>query len=322
MAAVIADPPTTASAGARRATAPDSSPAIETRGLTKIYGSLVAVDHLDLTLERGEIFGFLGPNGAGKTTTMRMLLGLIRPSSGSASVLGMNIAGQLPRILACTGAIIENPTFYPYLSGYDNLRAMARLTRTADARIPAILDLVDLTSAANRLFKTYSLGMKQRLAVGAAMLHDPDLLILDEPANGLDPAGIVEMRDLMRSLKEDGHTVLISSHVLHEIEQICDRIAILNRGRVVVQGRVVDLLGGRDLLEVQVAPIAEAERALREAAIGEVSRVADHLLVALPQARAPEVTRILASHGIYLSGLRVQEQSLEQYFLDVTGENE
>jgi ABC-type multidrug transport system ATPase subunit len=298
----------------------DDTPAIEIHELTKVYGAMTAVDHLNLTVRRGEIYGFLGPNGAGKTTTMRMLLGLIRPTSGSARVLGMDIAGQLPAILRRTGAIIENPTFYPYLNGRDNLRAMARLTGTPDERVPVILDLVDMSAAAGKAFKTYSLGMKQRLAVGAAMLHSPDLLILDEPANGLDPAGIVEMRDLMRRLKDDGHTVLISSHVLHEIEQICDRIAILNRGKVVVQGRVADLLGSRDLLEIRVEPAADAERILREAGLGEVTRGADSLLLALPQARAAEVTRVLAEHGLYLYGLRAQEQSLEQYFLDVTGD--
>jgi ABC-2 type transport system ATP-binding protein len=308
----------TATAGPARADG--DGPAIEINALTKAYGAMIAVDHLNLTVRRGEIYGFLGPNGAGKTTTMRMLLGLIRPTSGSARVLGMDISTQLPEILKRTGAIIENPTFYPYLNGRDNLRAMARLTGTPDARVPVILDLVDMTSAAGKAFKTYSLGMKQRLAVGAAMLHSPDLLILDEPANGLDPAGIVEMRDLMRRLKDEGHTVLISSHVLHEIEQICDRIAILNRGKVVVQGRVADLLGSRDLLEIRVEPVADAERILREAGLGDVTRGEGSLLLALPQARAAEVTRLLAEHGIYLSGLRAQEQSLEQYFLDVTGD--
>src|SRR6185437_973391 len=170
--------------------------AIETNGLTKSYGTMVAVDQLNLLVERGEIFGFLGPNGAGKTTTMRMLLGLVRPTAGSARVLGMDIDTHLPAILAKTGALIENPTFYPYLSGRDNLRAFARLGGIDESGIAAILDLVDLTRAASRRFSTYSLGMKQRLAVGAALLHRPDLLILDEPANGLDPAGIVEMRDL------------------------------------------------------------------------------------------------------------------------------
>jgi ABC-2 type transport system ATP-binding protein len=298
-----------------------SEAAIETVDLTKAYGPSVVVDHLTLTVARGEIFGFLGPNGAGKTTTMRMLLGLVRPTAGHARVLGMECTTHLPALLARTGAIIENPTFYPYLSGYDNLRAVARLTRTPAARIPEVLALVDLTGAARRPFRIYSLGMKQRLAVGAALLHRPDLLILDEPGNGLDPAGIVEMRALMKTLKQEGHTVLISSHVLHEIEQICDRIAILQRGRVVVQGRVDDLLGGGDVLEVRIADAAAAADVLRTVPwVGAVTPDGDGLLVAAPQERAADLTRVLAERGLYVAGLRPRERSLEQYFLDVTGE--
>ncbi|HZU12295.1 MAG TPA: ABC transporter ATP-binding protein [Chloroflexota bacterium] len=294
--------------------------AIETVELTKRYESLVAVNRLDLRVERGEIFGFLGPNGAGKTTTMRMLLGLVKPTGGSARVLGMDITTQLPEILRRTGSVIENPTFYPYLSGRDNLRAFARLSGLDEARIAPVLDLVDLTAAAGRRFSTYSLGMKQRLAVGAALLGSPDLLILDEPANGLDPAGIVEMRDLVRRLKTYGHTVLISSHVLHEIEQICDRIAIMSRGRIVVQGRVADLLAG-EVLELQVEPAAEALRLLRTLPWVEgVEEGENGLAVRAPASRAAEITRVLAEHGLYLSRLQPREQSLEQYFLDVTGD--
>lgn len=299
---------------------PASEPAIVTEGLTKRYGTLLAVDHLNLTVERGEIFGFLGPNGAGKTTTMRMLLGLIKPTAGTARVLGLDIAHHLPEILARTGSIIENPTFYPYLSGRDNLRAVARLTGTPESRIPPILDLMDLTGAANRSFKSYSLGMKQRLAVGAAMLASPDLLILDEPANGLDPAGIVEMRALMKRLKDEGHTVIISSHVLHEIEQICDRIAILSHGKVVVQGDVTSLLAG-NVLEVEIDAAERAETVLREIPwIEEVSRSGQRLTIHADPNRAADINRALAEQDLYLSELRVREQSLEQYFLDVTGE--
>ncbi|HVA88754.1 MAG TPA: ABC transporter ATP-binding protein, partial [Chloroflexota bacterium] len=300
---------TGASADPRTAPVPASpssnaAPAIETTELTKSYGKMIAVNHLNLLVERGEIFGFLGPNGAGKTTTMRMLLGLVRPSSGTARVLGMSIDSDLPAILTRTGALIENPTFYPYLSGRDNLRAFARLGGIGEASIPALLDLVDLTKAASRPFSTYSLGMKQRLAVGAALLHRPDLLILDEPANGLDPAGIVEMRDLMKRLKGEGHTVLISSHVLHEIEHICDRIAIMNRGKVVVQGRVSDLLGRGDALEVRVNSLDEAARVLGGAPwVREVTVQADRLVVSAPLASAADLTKLLAGNGLYVSGL-------------------
>ncbi len=302
------------------AAAESDGPAIETNGLTKIYGQQIAVDHLDLTVERGEIFGFLGPNGAGKTTTMRMLLGLVKPSSGHARVLGMEVAAHLPEILARTGSVIENPTFYPYLSGRDNLRAFSRLSRIPEGRVPAVLELVDLTSAASKKFSSYSLGMKQRLAVGAALLSSPDLLILDEPANGLDPAGIVEMRDLIKRLKAQGHSVLISSHVLHEIEQICDRIVIMSHGKIVVQGRVDELLAGVSL-EVRVEPADAAERVLRSLPwVDDVRGSEGRLLVNADPNRAADLTRALAAQGIYLSGLRPQEQSLEQYFLDVTGD--
>jgi ABC-2 type transport system ATP-binding protein len=191
----------------------------------------------------------------------------------------------------------------------------------SEERISAVLDLVDLTGAAKKRYKAYSLGMKQRLAVGAALLHNPDLLILDEPANGLDPAGIVEMRDLMKRLKKEGHTVLISSHVLHEIEQICDRIAILNRGRVVVQGRVDDLLGSQDTVALRVTQLEAAEHVLRMVPwVNGVGTEGDRLLVRAPLERASDLTRVLAEHDLYLSELRPQDQSLEQYFLDVTGD--
>ncbi|GAC1446122.1 MAG: ABC transporter ATP-binding protein [Chloroflexota bacterium] len=294
--------------------------AIETVGLTKNYGRVLAVDHLDLHVEQGEIFGFLGPNGAGKTTTMRMLLGLVQPSTGTARLLGMDIATELPSILERTGSIIENPTFYPYLSGEDNLRVVARITGTPDSRIPEILELVDLVDAAKRKFKTYSLGMKQRLAVGAALLNSPDLLILDEPANGLDPAGIVEMRNLMQRLKSQGHTVCISSHVLHEIEQICDRIMIIVRGRVAVQGRVHDLLGKNGRIEVDIDRAGEAEAVLaRVPWIGSVSREGSRLLITAPAERSAEINELLARQDLFASQIRMEEQSLEQYFLDVTG---
>jgi ABC-2 type transport system ATP-binding protein len=235
-------------------------------------------------------------------------------------MLGMNIATDLPAILARTGSIIENPTFYPFLSGRDNLCLVASITGAPPGRVTEVLDLVELTPAVGRRFKTYSLGMKQRLAVAAAILNSPDLLILDEPANGLDPAGIVEMRDLMRRLKAEGHTVLISSHVLHEIEQICDRIVILNRGKVVVQGRVGALLGAGGRIEIRVGRTEEAERLLAaEPWVESVERQGDRLLVAAPHERAADLNAVLARQEIYASEIRPQELSLEQYFLDVTG---
>ena len=295
--------------------------AISTAGLTKRYGSFTAVDQLTLEVQRGEIFGFLGPNGAGKTTTMRMLLGLVRPSAGSAQILGMDVKQDLATILAKTGSIIENPTFYPFLTGYANLEVVARLTSTPDSRIPEVLDLVDLAGDAKRKFKKYSLGMKQRLAVGASLLGNPDLLILDEPANGLDPAGIVEMRNLMRTLKERGHTVFISSHVLHEIEQMCDRIAILNHGKVVVQGSVSSLLGAGHRVEIRVERADEAAKILKALDwVTDVTGNDGRLTVIGPVERAAELNRALAERGLFASEIRQSEESLEQYFLDVTNE--
>jgi ABC-type multidrug transport system ATPase subunit len=295
--------------------------AIETQGLTKAYGPILAVDHLDLRVDLGEVVGFLGPNGAGKTTTMRMLLGLVRPSSGSSRLLGMDTSDNLAAILARTGSIIENPTFYPFLSGRDNLRVIAKITGSDPAAIADVLEIVDLTSAAHRKFKGYSLGMKQRLAVAAALLPGPDLLILDEPANGLDPAGIVEMRKLMSRLKDEGRTVLISSHVLHEIEQMCDRIVILNHGRIVVQGRVAALLGAQGKIEIRIERAGEAEALLAPVPwIESVTRDGDLLTVSAPLTRAAEINAILGRAELFASDIHPRETSLEQYFLDVTGD--
>lgn len=296
-----------------------TAPAITTENLSKHYGKILAVDNLNLTVFRGEIFGFLGPNGAGKSTTMRMLLGLIHPSAGSAQLLGMSVASQLGAILSRTGSLIESPTFYPFLSGRENLRVVADLTGVGSDRMAAVLDLVDLEDAADRKYAGYSMGMKQRLGVATALLNEPDLILLDEPTNGLDPAGIVEMRDIMRRLKAEGRTVFISSHVLHEIEQVCDRIAILQQGRVVVQGAVHELLGQRALIQVRVAQAAVAADLLRALPwVTEVTRQDDHLLVATPVERSADVNEALAGAGLYAAEIRPHEASLERYFLDVT----
>lgn len=279
----------------------------------------MAVDHLSLTVLNGEIFGFLGPNGAGKSTTMRILLGLVQPTSGSAVMLGQKVATQLPSILARVGSLIESPTFYPYLSGQDNLTVMATLTGASRMQVPELLELVGLTSVAKRKFKTYSLGMKQRLAVAATLVNKPELLILDEPANGLDPAGIVEMRNLLRRLKDEGHTIFISSHVLHEIENVCDRIAILDQGRLVVQGRVHDLLASQGRIQIAVQPLDRAREVLKALSwIQEVSESNGRLLVKAPLERAAEVNEALARQEIFASEIQPQEDSLERYFLGVT----
>jgi ABC-2 type transport system ATP-binding protein len=220
---------------------------VETDDLTKTYrGGITAVDRVSLTVWRGEIYGFLGPNGAGKTTTLRMLAGLITPTGGSASVHGDRPGS--PRALARTGALIESPGFYPYLSGRDNLRVVARYAGVGDRRVEAVLETVDLADRGGDRYTGYSLGMKQRLGVAAALLKDPELLILDEPTNGLDPAGMRDMRALIRDLGDRGHTVLLSSHLLGEVQQLCDRVGVISNGTLLAESTVLELRGRAGLL--------------------------------------------------------------------------
>src|SRR5215469_15830388 len=227
---------------------------ISTSHLTKSFNTLVAVNDLNLEVLRGDVFGFLGPNGSGKTTTIRMLLGLIRPTAGSVSLFGLDNSTHLAEILPRVGAIVETPVFYPYLSGVDNLRIVAaasgmRPGRANQARIDEVLNLVDLSTRGGDAYRKYSLGMKQRLAIGAALLTDPELILLDEPTNGLDPAGVHEMRQLILRLSSTGKTVFLSSHILYEIQQVCNRVAILQKGRLLKQGNVQELLSeGRRLV--------------------------------------------------------------------------
>ncbi|NPA06802.1 MAG: ATP-binding cassette domain-containing protein [Chloroflexi bacterium] len=228
--------------------------------LTKDYGSLRAVDNVTLEVFAGECFGFLGPNGAGKTTTIGMILGLLYPTSGRVVVLGEEVTPTRNAALRAVGALVGAPGFYPYLSARENLRLLARVMPEVDtARVDEVLAFVGLDpSAARRAVKTYSTGMKQRLGLAAALLHRPRLLILDEPTNGLDPIGMAEMRQRLRMLVEQGVTVFLSSHLLHEVEQICDRVAILNHGRIVAQGAVTTLLANhRDLEDVFIAVVGE-----------------------------------------------------------------
>ncbi len=226
-----------------------TGPVIETHGLTKRYGDRTVVDGLDIEVPAGVVAGFVGPNGAGKTTTLRMLLGLVRPSAGAGRVLGVPLsepAGYLREV----GAMIESPAFYPGLSGERNLAVQATLGGYDAAQIPALLARVGLESRGRDPYKAYSLGMKQRLGIAAALLGDPRLLVLDEPANGLDPAGIRQMRDLLRSLTSGGATVFVSSHLLAEVEQVCDWLVVIDQGRQVFRGRTAQLLaaGGDELV--------------------------------------------------------------------------
>jgi ABC-2 type transport system ATP-binding protein len=219
---------------------------VETSGLTKVYGkSIVAVDKLDLNVYRGEVYGFLGPNGAGKTTTLRMLLGLIKPTGGSARVMGA--APGTPAGMVKVGAIVETPAFYPYMTGYDNLRLLAIYCGVPLSRVGATLDQVELTPRARHKFSTYSMGMKQRLGIAAALLKEPDLLILDEPTNGLDPQGMADVRNLIIELGKGQRTVLISSHLLGEVELMCTRVGVIRKGKMVAEGTIEELKGAATL---------------------------------------------------------------------------
>jgi ABC-2 type transport system ATP-binding protein len=227
----------------------DSPFAIETAGLTKHYGKHRAVVDLDLRVPRGVVFGFLGRNGAGKTTTIGMLVGLLRPTVGTARILGHDVRRDLSSALQRTGVLLDRPAFYPYLSGRENLWVVAQaLGRDAFDRIPQVLQTVDLTGRGSDRFAAYSLGMKQRLGLAAALLNDPDLLILDEPTTGLDPLGQRDIRELIRHLADEtGKTIFLSSHQLREVEQICNQVAVIDQGRLVAQGWLADVTAGRDL---------------------------------------------------------------------------
>jgi ABC-2 type transport system ATP-binding protein len=290
---------------------------IETEGLTKRYGErIVAVDALDMHVRQGEVYGFLGPNGAGKTTTLRMLLGLVRPTSGAARVLGR--APGAPEGLVRTGALIETPSFYPFLSGRDNLRVLARHAGVDEARIPGVLAEVGLAGRGRDRFGTYSLGMKQRLGIAAALLKDPDLLILDEPTNGMDPAGMAEMRDFIRGLAGERRTVVLSSHLMTEVEQVCDRVGVMSNGRLVGEG-TVDELRGRERLWLRADPLDAAARLLSELiAVDDVVRVDGGLQVTADPEAAPAINRALVEAGIAVSELRPDRASLEAVFLELT----
>jgi ABC-2 type transport system ATP-binding protein len=294
--------------------------AILTQNLTKRFGDRVAVDHLDLEVPHGQVFGFLGPNGAGKTTTIGMLLGLVRPTEGRALVLGCEVAREPERALAGVGAMIEAPAFYPYLSGRDNLRVLARAGGLPESRVGAALGAVELADRARDKFRAYSQGMKQRLAIAAALLHDPRLIILDEPTNGLDPAGQLEIRELLRGLAASGRTIVFSSHLLHEVEQLCQQVAILKQGRLVACGPVAELLHrGRGVLVRVAGDVVSAAELLRGVAwVGGVTRQGDALLVDAPTERAAELNMLLASQGIAVAEIRANEQRLEEFFLEVT----
>ena len=301
---------------------------IEIEGLRKYYrrgrGTTVAVDGLDLAVPEGGVFGFLGPNGSGKTTTIRCLLGLARPTSGELRLLGRPVPGGLGEAIRRTGAVVETPALFPTMTARENLRLLGSIDGIGRRRVDEALETVGLAPRGDDLVKKYSLGMRQRLALAAAMLKEPEILILDEPANGLDPAGMREVRDLVRSLADEGRTVFVSSHILAEIEQTCDRVAILAHGRCVTHGTVDEVkatAGDRASVLVRVDDLCAGEAALRGARLA-VERIDGALRVGVDPTRAAEVTRLLAGAGQWVTELRPDRFSLEEVFLSLTGDGD
>jgi ABC-2 type transport system ATP-binding protein len=299
--------------------------AVEVHGLTKRFGGRAAVDHVDLLVPRGSAFGYLGPNGAGKTTLIRVLLGLTRADSGTMALLGIAVPAQRGRALARVGAIVDEPRFHGHLTGRENLRVLAAARGgEAERQIGPALDRTRLARRADDKVSAYSMGMRQRLGLAACLLADPQLLILDEPMNGLDPAGMQEMRELLRSLTDEGRTVVLSSHLLDEVERTCDQVAIVDHGQVIRQGPIGELTEGAGLaVEVKCSDPPAAARALGQPAIASrVALTADGLTVTLAAGPGPEQTaeinRRLVGAGISVYGLRQASASLEDWFLSVT----
>ncbi|MEE2035053.1 ABC transporter ATP-binding protein [Rhodococcus chondri] len=295
-----------------------SNEIVVTDRITKRYGSQTVVDSVDLHVRGGEVYGFLGPNGAGKTTTLRMLVGLVRPTTGSARVFGRPPGD--PAAAARTGVLIESPGFYPYLSGRENLRVLARYRGLGERDVDDALHRVGLAERAADRYRTYSLGMKQRLGVGAALLGEPELLILDEPTNGLDPAGMAEMRVLVVALADHGHAVLLSSHMLAEVQQVCDRVGVISHGRLVTESTVTELRGDSRLLlraEPRDRAYATVAEFVEPAAIG---RDGDGLVVDIAAGRTPVLVQRLVDAGVDVYELTRRERTLEEVFFQMTAD--
>jgi ABC-2 type transport system ATP-binding protein len=293
---------------------------LRTRGLVKRFGSLTAVDHLDIEVKRGEVVGLLGPNGAGKSTTIGMILGLVRPTAGTAEVLGHDVWRDRENALAAAGAIVETPAFYPYLSGRDNLVALALIRGgRARARVDQLLERVGLKDRARSKYRTYSLGMKQRLGIASTLLSDPPLVILDEPANGLDPAGQREIRELIRELAAEDRGVLLASHLLYEVEQVCDRVLVIKKGKLIASGTLAEVTrGGGSYFEIVVSDKRRAAEILRGLGVKEIRETSTGLDVVADAERGAEINRALASAGLYASAIVPRASSLEDVFLELT----
>ncbi len=310
---------------------------ISTSRLTKAFGKLIAVNDLHLQVMRGDVFGFLGPNGSGKTTTIRMLLGLIRPTAGRAVIFGMDVIQHMPSILPRIGAIVETPVFYPYLSGMDNLHVVGAASgmvsgKANQRRIDEVLELVELHAQAKMAYRKYSLGMKQRLGIAAALLTDPELVLLDEPTNGLDPAGMFEIRQLIQRLAALGKTIFLSSHLLNEVQQVCNRVAILQKGNLIKQGNVSELLRGSEQVLVRLNTSEETQQAklilqeakergadwLRAVHVQIDRQGQPTLRIDAPKSCSTEINALLARNNLFAAELHPYEGSLEEIYLQLT----
>jgi ABC-2 type transport system ATP-binding protein len=293
--------------------------ALSASHLTKIIGDRTIVDDVSFDLNPGEVFGFLGPNGAGKTTTIRMLVGLIKPTQGTVTVCGFDLRKHFEKAMRCIGCIVENPDLYRFMTGRENLEHFARMLGVPSGEIERVAALVNLAHRLDQRVGTYSLGMRQRLGIAQAMLGDPRVLILDEPANGLDPAGIREIRELLRTLAaERGLAVFVSSHLLAEIELTADRVAIIHKGRILRSGTVRELISNQRAVELRVDDPAPAESIVRGLGL-DVTVTGHTLLVPIDEADTPPVVAALAQQGVAVFHARPRVQTLEDMFLEATG---
>ncbi len=294
---------------------------LRTKGLTKYFGTLAAVKDLNLELHCGEVFGFLGPNGAGKSTTVGMILGLIEPTSGDIEVFGLKLKEHRWPIMRRIGAIIEEPAFYPYLSGWDNLEALGRaIGGIQRSKITEVLERVNLLNRSKDRYGTYSMGMKQRLGIAFTLLRDPELILLDEPTNGLDPAGTKEVRDLIPQLAHERCSVLLCSHLLHEVELVSDRVAIIDRGTMIASAPLQELLTKGQMIQIKVDDKAKATGILKNLSwIKSVREENGYLVIDAPPNSASQVNKALAEQSVFASELISRASSLESIFLQLTG---
>ncbi len=302
------------------------APAVVTRGLTKKFRQQVAVDTLDLEVPAGAVYGFLGPNGSGKTTTIRMLLGLVRPTAGEVEILGLPMPAGSADVMSRVGALVEGPAFHPYLSGRENLARLDAADRTTDpatskVRIDQALERVGLLAAATKRYRAYSLGMRQRLAIGSALLRPRDLLVLDEPTNGLDPQGTREVRSLVGTLTAEGTTVLVSSHLLSEVEQMCSHIGVMHVGRLVAQGTRDELLAGTEAVAIVETDQPEvAAGIMRELGLDDIRTTHDSATGRLGKILPEKIVAACVHEGVPVVGFRVGRPSLEDVYVSLTGE--